>query len=372
MDITNRETYGLLAVVLLLLIRHHPVDLAIQNFILRECVEGVCEYDFYNHSRCCICSIETVVCKLLAGQDVLGYFLVPRTGQVPGRFKQQSPRSLVEGKFRVSRVTFAYICRLVGPAIVRQNTRMGDAVPVEKRVAVNLWRLATGECYHSCGLMIGLANPTVVKCCHEFVEAICRLQDDFIKFLSTRAEISRKIEGLSEKSKVPNVVAVIDGSHIPIKALKENHEDYFNWKHFYSYLVQGIVDSSGLFLSVVTGFPGSLHVSRMLRLSDVYWAAENEDILIEPTLDLGGTIIRPLVVGDSVYPLKTWLLPVIKDNGALSRDQKKFNKELSKARIVSEHAFGLLKGRWRALLKRLDEDHWRTPNTIDHSMLCTS
>lgn len=211
--------------------------------------------------------------------------------------------------------------------------------------------------------MIRLAKPTVVKCCHEFVEAICRLQDDFLKFPSTRAEIS-KIEGFSEKSKVPNVVAEIDGSHIPIKAPRENHEDYFNRKHFYSYLVEGIVDSSGLFLSVATGFPGSLHDSRMLRLSDVYWAAENEDILMEPTLDLGGTVIRPLVVGDSAYPLKTWLLTVIKDNGALNRDQKKFNKELSKARIVSEHTFGLLKGRWGALLKRLDEDHWRTPNTI--------
>ena len=114
-----------------------------------------------------------------------------------------------------------------------------------------------------------------------------------------------------------NVVAAIDRSHIPIKTPKENHEKYFNQKHFYSYLVQGIVDSSGLFLSVATGFPGSLHDSRML----------------------------PLVVGDSAYPLKTWLLPVIKDNGALNRDQKKFHKELSKARIVSEYAFGLLKGR---------------------------
>ena len=203
----------------------------------------------------------------------------------------------------------------------------------------------------------------MVKCYHEFVEAICRLQDDFIKFPSTRMEIVRKIEGFSEKSKFPNVVAAIDGSRIPIKAPKENRKDYFNRKHFYSYLVQGIVDSSGLFLSVATGFPGSLHDSRMLRLSDVYWAAE-EDILVEPTLDLGGAIIRTLVVGDSAYPLKTWLLPVIKDNSALSQDQKKFNKELTKAQIVSEHALGLLKGRWRALLKRLDEVHWRIPNTI--------
>ena len=139
----------------------------------------------------------------------------------------------------MSRATFEYICRLVGPAIVRQNTRMRDSVLVEKRVAVSLWRLVTGECYRSCGLMIRLAKPTVVK----FVEAICHLQDDVIKFPSTRAEISRKIEGFSEKSKVANVVAAIDRSHIPVKAPKENHGDYFNRKHFYSYLVQGIVDS---------------------------------------------------------------------------------------------------------------------------------
>ena len=94
---------------------------------------------------------------------------------------------------------------------------MRDAVPVEKRVAVSLWRLATGECYRSCGLMIGVAKPTVVKGYHEFEEALSRLQDDFIKF--------------------PNVVGAVDGSNIPIKAPKENHEDYVNRKHFYSYLV---------------------------------------------------------------------------------------------------------------------------------------
>jgi len=59
-----------------------------------------------------------------------------------------------------------------------------------------------------------------------------RLYDDFIEFPS-RAEIGRKIEGFPEKSKFPNVVAAIDGSHIPIKAPKENHEEYFNRKHFY-------------------------------------------------------------------------------------------------------------------------------------------
>ena len=53
------------------------------------------------------------------------------------------------------------------------------------------------------------------------------------------------------------------------------------------FLVQGVVDASGLYLSVATGFPGSLYDVRMLRLTDVYWAAEDENILMEPAFELG-------------------------------------------------------------------------------------
>ena len=225
-------------------------------------------------------------------------------------------------------------------------------------------RLATGECYRSCGLMVGLAKPTVVKSCHKFVQEICRHQDEFIKFPSTAAEIAKKIKGFDNKSNLPNVVGAIDGSHVPIKAPKINHEDYFNRKHFYRFLVQGIVDASDLYLSVATGFPGSLHDARMVRLTDVYWAAADENILMEPTFDLGGTIVRPLIVEDTAYPNKTWLIRPFKDDGGLTRAQRNFNREISKARIVSEHAFGMTKGRWRVLLKRLDEDSDRIPDTI--------
>ena len=265
--------------------------------------------------------------------------------------------------FRVSRETFEYICQLVGPAIHRQNTRLRNPIAVEKRVTVSLWRLATGECYRSCGLMMGLSKASAVYCTHEFVRELCRRKNNFIKFPASRAEVQKKIEGFSRKSEVPNVMAAVDGSH-PIKAPKINHEDYFNRKHFYSYVVQGVVDSSQLYLSVSTGYPGSMHDARVLRLTELFDAAENEDFLMEPTLDVNGTVIRPLIVGDSAYPLKTWLLRPFKDNGTLDQHQRYFNKQLSKARVVSEHAFGSTKNRWRVLQKRLDEQSDRVPDTI--------
>ena len=42
------------------------------------------------------------------------------------------------------------------------------------------------------------------------------------------------------------------------------------------------------------------------------------------------------------------------DNGNLTRCEKRFNYRLSKARVVVEHTYGRLKGRWRCLLKHLD------------------
>ena len=266
--------------------------------------------------------------------------------------------------FRVSMLTFDYICRAVGPVIPRQDTILRAAIPVETRAAVGLWRLATGDSYRLCGLMFGIAKSTAIGVCQDFVQALCQLKDEFIKFPNTTAAVREKIEGFKEKSDFPNVVGAIDGSHIPIKAPMINHEDYFNRKRYYIFVVQGIVDVSGAYLSVSTGFPGSMHDAHILRLSNFYSLAEDKQILTTPCMDLNGTQIRPLILGDSAYPLKSWLMRPFQDNGALTPAQRHFNKELSQGRIVVEHGFGQTKGRWRCLDKRIDEDTGRIPHTI--------
>ena len=43
---------------------------------------------------------------------------------------------------------------------------------------------------------------------------------------------------------MPSVVITVDGTPTPIKAPKNNHEDYFNQKHFYSYVIMPVIGAN--------------------------------------------------------------------------------------------------------------------------------
>ena len=154
---------------------------------------------------------------------------------------------------------------------------------------------------------------------------------------------------------MPQVVGAIDGCHIEINAPSRNHEDYFNRKQHYSVNLQAIVDSNLNFLHVSVGYPGSIHAARMLRLSGIYDEAQSEQILSAPLRDLSGTKIRPLIAGDGAYPLTSWLIKPFQDRVNIPREESKFNTKLSALRSVVERAFGMLKGRWKIVMKKIEQ-----------------
>ena len=41
-----------------------------------------------------------------------------------------------------------------------------------------------------------------------------------------------------------SVMVTVDGTPTPIKAPKNNHEDYFNRKHFYSYVIMPFIGAN--------------------------------------------------------------------------------------------------------------------------------
>ena len=266
--------------------------------------------------------------------------------------------------FRMSRTTFMYLCRQLSPTIRRADTVMRRSISVEKRVAITLWCLATQVEYRTIAHLFGVARSTVCEIVHETCSAIVtRLMDTYIRF-PTGDQLDSVVDGFLTKWGVPNCVGAIDGSHIPIAAPINNHTDYYNRKGHYSMVLQGLVDAKYCFLDVCIGWPGSVHDARVFVHSPLYVRITEKKLLPNKVLRVHGVDVPLFIIGDSAYPLQSWLMKPFPHNGVLSNDQKTYNYRLSRARIVVENAFGRLKARWRRLMKRNDMQTHHIPDVI--------
>ncbi|EDO32270.1 predicted protein, partial [Nematostella vectensis] len=77
--------------------------------------------------------------------------------------------------FRIEKTTFEGFVRLVDPYMAKEDTKMREAIPVPKRVAVALWRLATGNSYRTTSLQFGIGRSTSMHITHEFCRIIASL-----------------------------------------------------------------------------------------------------------------------------------------------------------------------------------------------------
>ena len=164
------------------------------------------------------------------------------------------------------------------------------------------------------------------------------LPGQFIKFPSGQRE--REVEQrFEEKWGFPGVLGAIDGSYIPVKRPRKNPEQYINRKGFHSLQLQVICDADMLFTNVFCSYPGSVHDARVFRNSSIFQDAEaNPDVLFPRNTHL---------IGDSAYPLKVWVLTPFRDNGRLTRRQRRYNFVHSSTRMIVERSLSLYKGRFR-------------------------
>ena len=146
---------------------------------------------------------------------------------------------------------------------------------------------------------------------------------------------------------LPQVAGVIDGSHVKIKAPQEDHEAYYNRKQCYSIVLQGVTDSECKFLDASAWYPGSVHDARILRRSDLVRQISTGDIM-GGTRVINNVNVRPYLIGDTAYPLCPYLMTAY-HSGRLTPPQQRFNKVLTKLRVVVERAYGKLKMRWRCI-----------------------
>lgn len=258
------------------------------------------------------------------------------------------PEEEFQKAFRMSRATFDMICDHLDPAVNKKDTMLRLAIPVRQRVAVCIWRLATGEALREVSKRFGLGIST----CHKLVLEVCTAIRSVLmpKFLQwpdeTRtAEIKSEFETFSG---IPNVGGSMYTTHIPIIAPKVSVAAYFNKRHTernqkttYSITMQGVVDPKGVFTDICVGWPGSMAYEQVLEKSALFQRAN------------GGALSGSWIVGNSGFPLMDWLLvPYTHQN--LTWTQHAFNEKIEEVGGVAKEAFMRLKARWSCLQKRTE------------------
>ena len=95
-----------------------------------------------------------------------------------------------------------------------------------------------------------------------------------------------------------------------------------------------------------------MHDARVLRNTQVSKLLDQG--FKEPKVAIRKDMISPYLVGDSAYPLTESLVKPLSDS-ATDPAENKCNKELSRARVGIECAFGVLKSRFRIVMKGCED-----------------
>lgn len=215
------------------------------------------------------------------------------------------------------------------------------SITAENRVLCALRFFATGSYQRSIGeeYSCGLSQTVVHRSVHMVTEAIVNIAGNYITLPATQLERnSIKLEYMNRWG-FPGVIGCLDGTHIAILKPSVEEHNYINRKGFHSINVQVICDHKLSIRSVFANYGGSTHDSFI-------WRTSQAQQFIKRLYEQNEVA---WFLGDSGYPLQPYLMtPFLNpQNDAETR----YNRAHTSARNCIERCFGLLKMRFRCLLK---------------------
>ncbi|KAG8238236.1 hypothetical protein J437_LFUL018114 [Ladona fulva] len=189
---------------------------------------------------------------------------------------------------------------------------------------------------------LGLSQTSVANAIEEVTRAINSdaVLRKWINFPLTPGERQRLIQKNYQSFRIPGVVGYVDGTHVAIKAPKDEENLFLNRKSYHSMNVMIVCDSDMIILYCSARFGGSSHDSYV-------W---NECVVKTVLMEVWASGEQCWLLGDSGYPHQPWLhTPIL--NAPEGSPEAHYTTLHIRARNTVERCIGLLKGRFRCLLR---------------------
>lgn len=126
----------------------------------------------------------------------------------------------------------------------------------------------------------------------------------------TTATLLASSNGYLQRWSFSNCVASIDGKHIRLKCPPNSGSMYYNYKGYYSIVLQGLADANYRFLAIEVGAYGKQSDGGIFSKSNLYQRLMNHSFNMPDDNKLPQTDVKlPCVIlGDEAYPLTPWLM----------------------------------------------------------------
>jgi hypothetical protein len=212
--------------------------------------------------------------------------------------------------------------------------------PVAFKLGVVLYVLASGASFKATSDAAGVGISTVRKWCKLFTTVCCAVLKP--KYMPAQPPAPDNLASITAefaaRRGLPHVAMACDGSHVPFRT---HHNDYKNYKGWYSTLVLAFVNSFYLFVDGTVGYPGRAGDNTVLRHS---WLMRQIEANPLAWLGPNGVILGDGGAGDGdevfMQPYRTPSTP----------EEFYFNFCHSSTRFFVEETFGRWKNRFRFLL----------------------
>lgn len=153
----------------------------------------------------------------------------------------------------------------------------------------------------------------------------------------------------------PNCIGALDGKHVRVKCPQNSGSMFYNYKKYFSIVLQAAVDAHYRFIVIDVGGYGKQSDGGTFHASDLYRALIEKRLqLPEPSPLPHSNVVAPFVfIADEAYPLLPYLMRPYSGTN-LQADLDNYNKRLSRARKTVECAFGILNSKWTILGKGIE------------------